>query len=148
MSKTTFIHISEMTSLALHGLAAIALHHGELVSAKKIAKTINASEAHLAKVLQRLSKEGLIRSERGPKGGFALAKPMEEITILQVFEIMEGVDINQACPLKRDNCPFAACLFNGSLQKIKAECATLFASRSLADFIASLQKHQSNTERK
>lgn len=146
MGKTTFIHISEMTSLALHGLAVIALHQGELVSAKKIAKAINASEAHLAKVLQRLSREGLIRSERGPKGGFALARPMEEITILQVFEITEGVDINKACPLKRDNCPFVECLFDGSLQKIEAESVSLFANRSLADFIASLQKHQSNSE--
>ena len=112
------IGISEATSLAMHSMVLIATRQGELLSAKEIASITGVSEAHLAKVLQRLSKANLLNSIRGPKGGFALTKLPAEITLLEIYETIEGELQQQGCPTNRSTCPFKACIFGGVLQKM------------------------------
>ncbi len=86
----SIINLTEATLLALHSMALIAQAQHEKVNTKTIAATINASENHLAKVMQRLNKAGLVESIRGPMGGFILSKPGNEISLLDVYEAMEG----------------------------------------------------------
>ena len=87
--------ISEMLSLALHSMVLIALQQEEYVNVRQLAAATGASETHLAKVLQRLAKTGLLRSLRGPKGGFTLAKPASELTLLNVrlivLDLQQGI---------------------------------------------------------
>jgi hypothetical protein len=54
--------------------------------ARYLANRFEISEAHLAKVLQRLVKAELLRSVRGPRGGFILTRAPESVTLLEVFE--------------------------------------------------------------
>jgi len=56
----------------------------------EISAGMNIPEKYLAKILQCLSKGGLVKSYRGVKGGFSLAKPPEELTIKDAFECLEG----------------------------------------------------------
>ncbi|MCA9055797.1 MAG: Rrf2 family transcriptional regulator [Planctomycetaceae bacterium] len=56
----------------------------------EIADFFGISKDHLAKVAQRLAREGFIRSMRGVGGGLELARPAEEITIGEVIERFEG----------------------------------------------------------
>lgn len=92
------IRMSEATALGLHTMAVVA-RRSEATSTAQIATELRASEAHLSKVLQRLVRVGLLSSRRGPSGGYALAKPPTEITLLDVYEALEG-------PLRRDGCLF------------------------------------------
>lgn len=85
------MQFSKATLLALHSVMMLAGAGDELLSTAQMAKSAGVSEAHLAKVLQRLGKAGLVRSVRGPKGGFSLARPAEEMTLLDVYEAMEGM---------------------------------------------------------
>ena len=55
-----------------------------------MARAFACSLGHLSKVLQRLTKVGLLSATRGPTGGFGLAKPAKEITMLKVFEAVDG----------------------------------------------------------
>ena len=57
---------------------------GDIASAEQL------SESYLAKIFQELAKGGLVRSHRGAKGGFSLARPPEQITLRQVIEAIEG----------------------------------------------------------
>jgi Rrf2 family protein len=91
------LKISEAASLALHTVVYLATQHDGLVSTKQIARVLHASEAHLSKVLQRLARVGIVSSIRGPKGGFALHKPADAISLLEVYEAIEG-------PLALNNC--------------------------------------------
>ncbi|NLH94874.1 MAG: Rrf2 family transcriptional regulator, partial [Synergistaceae bacterium] len=77
------IQVSEAVSLALHGLGLLVSRKGR-ISIREMATVMGVSEAHLAKVFQRLSKGGLVRSMRGPGGGFVLAKAPSEVTLYEV----------------------------------------------------------------
>ena len=147
ISTSGIVHISEMTSLALHGMAFIAASKEPVLSAKVIAEATGASEAHLAKVFQRLVKTGLACSERGPKGGYSLAKPPEEIALLDVYQSMEGITEDNKCPLKRGKCPFNQCLFEGFLKKMEEEFTSFFAQRSLADISIHYKNNHRNSSK-
>ncbi|HEX3046961.1 MAG TPA: Rrf2 family transcriptional regulator [Bacillota bacterium] len=131
---TGIAHLSEMASLALHSMTLIAGNQREMLNVKEIAKQIGASEAHLSKVLQRLVKTGLLRSTRGPNGGFELTRPGTEITLWDIYEAVEGAGTGEGCPSGRPFCPFQKCLFGGVLEKINTEFGSYLKSQTLQDF--------------
>jgi Rrf2 family protein len=83
------VPMSEATALALHAMALIAKADGPL-SAGAIAQAFQASEAHVAKVLQTLARAGFLISKRGPEGGYTLARPKSQIRLLDIYETFEG----------------------------------------------------------
>src|SRR6056297_3101043 len=115
---SSLINISEGSSLALHGIAIVAIKSPERVTVKALAEILNASVAHLAKIFQRLSKAGFVKSVRGPAGGFVLAKPADEITLLDVYEAIEGKVNLQYCPLGKEKCQFTHCIFGTKLNEV------------------------------
>lgn len=69
-----------------------------------IAREEGIPESYLAKILQDLAKGGILRSHRGAKGGFSLARPPQEITLREIVESVEG-------PIALSRClaPFESC---------------------------------------
>ncbi|MEA3499465.1 MAG: Rrf2 family transcriptional regulator [Candidatus Marinimicrobia bacterium] len=129
------INISEGSSLAMHGLALIAINNPKRLNIKYLAKKLKASEAHLAKVFQQLSKSGIVKSLRGPSGGFVLNKPANKINLLEIHEIIDGkVDIN-TCPLGKNNCPFSDCNLYNDLFSISKNTREVFKNMKLSKFI-------------
>ena len=128
------VNVSEGSYLALHGLAYIAMHSPERVSVKKLAEILHASEAHLAKVFQKLSKAELVKSVRGPAGGFELNDPNGEINFLQIYEIIEGRVNLGGCPFGKTGCAFNSCIFNQELNRISQDIYDTFKNLKLSDF--------------
>ncbi len=129
------IQLSEAASIALHSVAFMARSPGNYFTAKEIAESSGASENHIAKVLQRLVKSGILRSVRGPKGGFALARPKTDLTFLDIYEAIEGRVQTGACPLHRGRCPFDRCMFGGLLNRVNREMLEYFRNKTIADFV-------------
>jgi Rrf2 family protein len=128
------VHFSEAASLALHAMVLIAKsdHH---VNVNSIAEEMGASRNHLAKVLQQLVKHGFLKSVRGPSGGFVLSKPANQISILEIYEAIEGrIDVPE-CPLDRQICPFNKCLMNGLVTDVTLQFKKYFSEQTLEDFI-------------
>ncbi|MCF6365653.1 MAG: Rrf2 family transcriptional regulator [Bacteroidales bacterium] len=86
---SSIVKFSEAASIGLHGTVLIAKSENFL-NVNKIAEKIGSSRHHVAKVMQRLAKDGYIRSMRGPTGGFVLLKKPEKISFLDVYESVEG----------------------------------------------------------
>jgi Rrf2 family protein len=84
----------KLTKKADYGL--IAIHYiasrkiEEVVNAKTIAERFDIPVEHLAKILQKMAKKGLVRSQNGPKGGYSLSKELKDITIGEVLTAIEG----------------------------------------------------------
>ncbi len=130
-----YFHFSEAVSLALHGLEIMARDHEKVFSAKELAARMKASEAHLAKVFQRLVKTELLTSFRGPNGGFVLRRNPRDITISEIFDAIEGKVNTESCPLIHETCPFSECIFSGIMYKFQTEFNAFIGSHTLSDFI-------------
>ena len=115
---SNILKISDAASLALHSMVILAESNGTLVTAKKVAKDLLISEAHLSKVMQRLVKAGLVSSVRGPGGGFKLAKSAEEITLLVVYEIIDGALGSDDCLLHMKTCPRDECIMGSVISEV------------------------------
>ncbi len=75
------------------------LQHGTRVAASEIARGIGAPESFVSKVLQQLVQHSMVTSHRGAGGGFHLAVRPEEVSLLDVVEIVEGpLQINLCLP--------------------------------------------------
>lgn len=94
------------TNLAMRVLMACAVNHGHMVRRAGIAKAANASENHLAQVVNLLANEGYIDTVRGRAGGLILARAPAEITIGEVFRHFEaGVPFAECFAAHDNTCP-------------------------------------------
>jgi Rrf2 family protein len=84
----------DLTTKSRYGLSAIleiAKSHGHnRLQVKDIAARHNISPQYLEQLLSRLLRSGLVRAIRGQKGGYVLARPPYEITLMEVLEALEG----------------------------------------------------------
>jgi Rrf2 family transcriptional regulator, iron-sulfur cluster assembly transcription factor len=94
---------STATAYALQALAAMP-EDGSFYLAKGLAEELELPGPYLAKILQTLAQEGILQSLRGPKGGFRLALPANEITVGRVLETMEGPDPLGGCIMGLTGC--------------------------------------------
>jgi Rrf2 family protein len=97
--------INRASAYALHALMYMVRHVTQLpATGKAIAKAEGIPEGYLAKVLQQLVKGGFLRSVKGRERGYVFARPPEEISLLEVFEAIEGKPLFDDCPLRHCDC--------------------------------------------
>jgi Rrf2 family protein len=91
----------------------LAMHHQDgPVSLQVLAREQSIPERYLAKIIQDLRRSGIIRSVRGAHGGYSLSRAPEEITLLDIWEALEG----PVCPVE--------CLDEPEICEQEAECVT------------------------
>ncbi len=83
------LRFSKATQIALHAVHELALCPGERLSTQELATRLSMTPHHLAKVLQQLSRAGVIQSNRGPGGGHSLARHPKNVTLMDVIEVIE-----------------------------------------------------------
>lgn len=127
-----FPRFSDAVSLALHSMVFLS-QSGVPLTVREMAERIGVSAHHLAKVFQRLGKAQLVSSTRGPGGGFVLARPPEEIALLEVYEAIEGPFPARVCLLREGQCPFEKCIFGELLGDFATRFRGYLASLTLAD---------------
>lgn len=131
----SIINISEAANLGMHTMVVVAARAGDTVSVRDAAAQLGVSGHHLAKVLQRLAKAGLLLSTRGPAGGFRLRRPPEKVRLLDIYEAIEGRLTSRDCLLGRAKCS-GTCIFGDFLHTANQEFKQKLASVSLADAAA------------
>lgn len=127
------------TKRADYGLMAIhyiAIHDERAVSAKRIAEEFSIPQELLAKILQRLAKQGLIVSQNGPKGGYVLTRRPAEISVGEVVRALEG-PINIVSCLEASECPqIERCSLRRPVKKLQAAITEMLDTMSLAELTA------------
>jgi len=125
------INFSEAAFIALHGMVLVAQAGDEQVNVLMISDRLNSSKHHVAKVMQRMVKEGYLSSHRGPTGGFTMKKQPSEISLLELYETIEGkIDIGD-CPLDHPICVFDKCIFNNVTKKMTEEFVEYMRGQTL-----------------
>jgi Rrf2 family protein len=131
------LRISQAASLALHTMAFLAENPERQISTKEIASTLRRSEFHLAKVLQRLTRAGLVTSVRGPRGGFMLRDGWEELTLLEIYEAIEGPLPPGHCIAGERICNREQCLMGGLVRNVTQQVADYLSQTRLGQVAVS-----------
>lgn len=132
MSK--IFNLSEAASIAIHGMVLIARAESG-INAVKIAEYTGLSKNHISKVLQRLVKDDFLKSVRGPSGGFTLKRKAEEISLLNIYESIEGTIEIKECPLDYAVCNYDKCVMGNVVNKMTIEFRSYLNSQTLSDYL-------------
>ena len=85
------MRVSRSTGYAVLAVGYIAKNQGDgVVLSQSISKEYDIPLEYLLKILQQLVRANVLRSKRGPRGGFSLAKPTSKITMLEIIEAVDG----------------------------------------------------------
>lgn len=105
-------------------------------SAKEIAQTYGMPTELVAKVLQRLAKIGLLSSQHGTNGGYALAKAPSEINAFEVIRALEGPLFITSCVTARSEChQMTRCTVREPLRKVNDAIAQALREVTVASLI-------------
>lgn len=133
----TILKISTSANLAIHAMVYIARSAPNVIhSVGEIAAAQDGSASHLSKVLQRLVKEGLLASRRGPGGGFVLGREAKQIPLLDILEAIDGRVLDCKCILRREKCMFGDCALGVLITHVNRQMHSFLESQSLADMAA------------
>jgi Rrf2 family protein len=108
------LRISRKIDYGLRAMIFLAsIPDGAVVPFREIGRRMSVPEDFLAKILKLLVDRGLVRSTRGPHGGYALARPASEISFLDVIESVEGpialnVCLDESGCLREASCTMAS----------------------------------------
>ena len=136
LSKKADYALMAMTHLALQG-------HAVALSAREIAEQYDIPIELLAKVLQRLARQGLLASHQGTRGGYHLAREATTISVAEVIQAIDGPVLVTACSEELDDCEqYLKCRVRDPLWRIKERILAALEAYSVLD-VATDMKHES-----
>jgi Rrf2 family protein len=108
-----------------------------VVRLSEISQSEGIPEKFLAKIFQNLTRTGLVRSHRGAKGGFTLAKPADKITVKELIESVQGPIYLSQCLTSPDSCERKkTCALRKLWVKGQDYIIDIFKENTLADLAA------------
>lgn len=133
---------------AVTAILDVALHSGNgPVPLADVAERQNLSLSYLEQLFARLRQQGLVRSSRGPGGGYRLSRPADEISVAEVIlAVDEPVDVTRCGGLVNCN-QDSRCLTHDLWVELSRKMHQFFSSRSLADVLERLRRARGNPER-
>jgi Rrf2 family protein len=143
------VKLPESTEWVLHAVTSLAqLGPGGMASAAQLAAHHDVPPAYLAKQLQALVRDGVLNATTGPRGGFRLARPPEQITLLQVIEAVDGTSPFYTCNEIRQRGRGAVppeqcrrtCTIAARMAQAEAAWRQSLATVTVADIVTSLPR--------
>ncbi len=112
--------------------------------AAAIASAAGIPPVFAARVLAQLQRRGLVRSRAGPQGGYTLARPAANISLLEVIESFEGPLTTTTCVLRETSCGFSNryCVLHSAWSAAQAALRDILAGTSLADALPAGERSQ------
>jgi Rrf2 family protein len=108
---------------------------------KNIAEESEIPTHFLAKILQQLARKGFLRSSKGPTGGFALRRPPEDITLLEIVDAIDGLAEYERCPSGITECnDEAPCGMHESWKELRSRIIGYLEGTTISDVARSLQQ--------
>lgn len=133
---------SESVVLGIHAMIELSKNLESGCTIKYLANKLEASEATLAKVLQLLRRSGLVIAQRGPEGGYKLAFSPDRITLLSIFEAIEGRVETSKCLLGSEQCKYEYCQLGRIIWAMSQRIKIYFENIKLSDLPITISKEE------
>jgi Rrf2 family protein len=138
------LRLSKKADYALIAMAHLAVKPGSS-SAREIAENYDIPTELMAKVLQRLTRRGLLTSQQGTRGGYQLSRAASGISVADVIQAIDGPVSVTACSTHADRCgQFAKCNVRDPLWRIREIIVSALTMTTVSE-LASDTEPNSNT---
>ena len=128
--------ISRSTGYALLAVGYIAKHQEQkIILSQSISKKYDIPLEYLLKILQQLVKANVLRSKRGPRGGFSLARPAKKITLLNIIEAVDGPMISQLNLVEQTGREKFSVKTEQIYERVIAQARSTYDKAKLADLV-------------
>lgn len=128
--------LNQTAEYALRAMSCLAYEPDRLMPTNELAEFTKVPQNYLAKVLQSLAQADLIVGRRGVGGGYRLAKPAEQISLLDVINAISPVERITACPLGLENHAGRLCPLHRRLDLAAKQIIDTFGGITLKDVIS------------
>lgn len=122
----------------LQAMLYIAYHHtvDKNIELKQIAEDQGIPKHFLSKILQQLVRHDLLVSMKGPTGGFRLNLPAEDISLIEIVDAIDGLDIFTQCGIGFKECDDdQPCPIHNDFKGVRNQVRELFETKSLKDLV-------------
>ncbi len=127
------LRLSKKTDYALIAMKHLALKRGSS-SAREIAEAYDIPIELMAKVLQRLTRRGLLVSQQGTRGGYQLARAAIAMSVADVIQAIDGPVAVTACSAHADRCgQFAKCNVRDPLWRVREIILSALATCTVSE---------------
>lgn len=128
-----------------YGLMAMlhmdTVKNGNLAAAREMSELYHIPPELLGKVMQALVRAGLVRSEQGARGGYRLGRPLEEVTLGQVVEALDGPVHIAPCQDNPGSCgQFPSCNIREPVARVQKQLLDYICGVSLAAFRRNIRR--------
>lgn len=124
---------SMTTEYALRAAVLLGEFEGQTLTSQRVAEVTHTPVRYAARVLQLLAEAGLASSQRGPSGGFTLARPAGDICLLEVVRAVEPFERIKSCPMKLPEHADELCPLHKVLDTVAADAERTLGSCTLTD---------------
>ncbi|MBX2996213.1 MAG: Rrf2 family transcriptional regulator [Bdellovibrionaceae bacterium] len=124
----------EYSLMALKHMGAKA--NEDLTTAKEVADAFHAPFEAVARALQIMAQKGLLRSEQGKTGGYKLTRALDQITLLEIIEMMEGPTAIAKCLNSGETCDIhSSCNIISPIQNLNNRLTNFYRGLSVQDVL-------------
>ena len=129
------LRLSKKADYALMAMKHLALNGGGASTcAREIAEQYDIPIELMAKVLQRLVRQGLLQSTQGTRGGYALSRPSKSISVADVIQAIDGPFTVTACSSDKNDCDqYSKCSIRDPLWQIKERIVDALGTVTIAE---------------
>jgi Rrf2 family protein len=128
---------SSACDYAIRAAAHLAERPGELIQLRDIARDESIPAPFVGKILQALVRSDVLRSVRGPRGGYALAHPAHEITLLMIRAAIDGTRDLDQCVVGLGTCSTdVLCPLHDAFAPVRAAIRGYLETTTLAEMAA------------
>ncbi len=131
---------SKACEYGIRALTYLARHPNRLCLAKEISQSEGIPHYFLSKILQNLARQGVLRSVKGPGGGFQLAKDPEELTLYDIKALLDGTQDLDECAVGLGRCTDETpCPLHDAFQPLRERIKRYLKETTLADMARAVE---------
>lgn len=127
------LELNKRTDLALRAMQELCIRE-ERVAGPALADALETTRQYLPQIMNPLVKARWVASTPGPHGGYQLLTALEEVSVIELVEAMEGPTDNNTCVLNGEHCPQdQLCALHGAWQRARAALVDELGAMTLAE---------------
>lgn len=113
---------------------------GKKIGIKKITEDLNIPPPFLGKILQKLARENILCSIKGPHGGFALGRNADEISLYDIIVQVDGEEYFNHCIIRLESCScfteeISTCPIHKRFNSVRSDLIAFYQNTTLADIV-------------